>query len=142
MPGEQHLTRVLCQDHCMRPQVFSAICVIFAHGAGEVGYMAGPLATIWDVYQNGALSKAVSPPVWVILIGASGLVVGLATYGYNVTRAMGVQLAKLTPTRGFSAELATSFTIMIASQCVPPIYSSVLCARLGCCINLITDLKK
>ena len=61
----------------MRPQVFSAICVIFAHGAGEVGYMAGPLATIWDVYQNGALSKAVSPPVWVILIGASGLVVGL-----------------------------------------------------------------
>lgn len=126
----------------MRPQVFSAICVIFAHGAGEVGYMAGPLATIWDVYQNGALSKAVSPPVWVILIGASGLVVGLATYGYNVTRAMGVQLAKLTPTRGFSAELATSFTIMIASQCVPPIYSSVLCARLGCCINLITDLKK
>ncbi len=81
--------------------------------------MAGPLATIWDVYQKGELSKSVSPPVWVILIGATGLVVGLATYGYNVTRAMGVQLAKLTPTRGFSAELATSFTIMIAAQCAP-----------------------
>lgn len=102
---------VLCAQ-----QVFSAICVIFAHGAGEVGYMAGPLATIWDVYQKGMLNKSVSPPVWVILIGATGLVVGLATYGYNVTRAMGVQLAKLTPTRGFSAELATSFTIMIAAQ--------------------------
>jgi phosphate/sulfate permease len=35
-------------------QVFSAICVVFAHGAGEVGYMAGPLATIWWV-QWGAL---------------------------------------------------------------------------------------
>jgi sodium-dependent phosphate transporter len=97
-------------------QVFSAICVIFAHGAGEVGYMAGPLAAIWDVYQHGKLNKNVSPPVWIVLIGAAGLVIGLATYGYNVTRAMGVQLAKLTPTRGFAAELATALVIMIAAQ--------------------------
>jgi hypothetical protein len=26
---------------CPNPQVFSAICVVFAHGAGEVGYMTG-----------------------------------------------------------------------------------------------------
>lgn len=78
-------------------QVFSAICVIFAHGAGEVGYMAGPLATVWDVYNNGVLTKTVKPPIWVILIGALGLVTGLATYGYNVTRAMGVKLAKCAP---------------------------------------------
>lgn len=105
-------------------QVFSAICVIFAHGAGEVGYMAGPLATIWDVYQKGQLSRTVKPPVWIILIGALGLVIGLATYGYNVTRAMGVKLAKLTPTRGFAAELATAFVIMIASQYSLPTSSS------------------
>ncbi|KAL2632054.1 hypothetical protein R1flu_016740 [Riccia fluitans] len=105
-------------------QVFSAICVIFAHGAGEVGYMAGPLATIWDVYQRGQLSKVVKPPVWIILIGAIGLVIGLATYGYNVTRAMGVKLAKLTPTRGFAAELATAFVIMIAAQYGLPTSSS------------------
>jgi hypothetical protein len=30
-------------------QVFSAICVIFSHGAGEVGYMTGPLGAIWQV---------------------------------------------------------------------------------------------
>ncbi|BBN09031.1 solute carrier family 20 (sodium-dependent phosphate transporter) [Marchantia polymorpha subsp. ruderalis] len=105
-------------------QVFSAICVIFAHGAGEVGYMAGPLATIWDVYQKGQLSKSVTPPVWIVLIGAIGLVIGLATYGYNVTRSMGVKLAKLTPTRGFAAELATAFVIMIASQYGLPTSSS------------------
>ena len=27
-------------------QVFSACCVTFAHGSGEVGYMAGPLTAI------------------------------------------------------------------------------------------------
>nr|WNH14453.1 phosphate transporter B 1;1 [Pteris cretica] len=105
-------------------QVFSAICVIFAHGAGEVGYMAGPLATVWDVYRNGKLSSKVVPPVWVILIGAFGLVIGLATYGYNVTRAMGVKLAKLSPTRGMCAELATAFVIMIGAQFALPTSSS------------------
>ncbi len=62
-------------------QVFSAICVVFAHGAGEVGYMAGPLATIWYVYTEGAVTKSVKAPVWVVFIGAFGLVIGLATYG-------------------------------------------------------------
>jgi sodium-dependent phosphate transporter len=105
-------------------QVFSAICVIFAHGAGEVGYMVGPLTTIWDVYQKGFLAKKVDPPFWVVIIGASGLVVGLATYGYNVTRTMGVQLAKITPARGFCAELATAGTIMFAAQYGLPTSSS------------------
>jgi sodium-dependent phosphate transporter len=105
-------------------QVFSAICVIFAHGAGEVGYMVGPLTTIWDVYQKGFLAKKVEPPFWVVVIGASGLVVGLATYGYNVTRTMGVQLAKITPARGFCAELATAGTIMFAAQYGLPTSSS------------------
>ncbi|KAJ9532650.1 hypothetical protein QJQ45_010711 [Haematococcus lacustris] len=97
-------------------QVFSAICVVFSHGAGEVGYMAGPLATIWSGYTEGKLTKNVTAPAWVVLIGAIGLVIGLATYGYKVTRAMGVRLAKLSPTRGFCAELATALVIMIASQ--------------------------
>ena len=59
-------------------QVFSAIAVIFAHGAGEVGFMAGPLSAIYDIYQTGNLSKSVSPPIWCILLSAISLVVGLA----------------------------------------------------------------
>jgi sodium-dependent phosphate transporter len=80
-------------------QVFSAICVIFAHGAGEVGQMAGPLAAIYDIYRNGSLSSSLSPAIWCVLVGAFALVVGLATYGYHVTRTTGVMLAKLSPSR-------------------------------------------
>lgn len=36
--------------------------------------------------------------------------------GYNVTRTMGVTMAKLSPSRGFAAELATSLVILVASQ--------------------------
>lgn len=105
-------------------QVFSAICVIFAHGAGEVGYMAGPLGSVWSIVNDGKLDKKLMPPLWIIVIGASGLVVGLATYGYNVTRAMGTKLAKISPSRGFAAELATALIILISSQYGLPTSSS------------------
>jgi solute carrier family 20 (sodium-dependent phosphate transporter) len=98
--------------------------VTFAHGAGEVGYMAGPLAAVWAAYTEGKVSGSVTAPVWCTFIGAFGLVVGLATYGYNVTRAMGVRMAKLTATRGFCAELATAMVIMVCSQYGLPISSS------------------
>ena len=105
-------------------QVFSAICVIFAHGAGEVGYMAGPLGVIWTIVKDGMIVKKLMAPIWVIIIGATGLVVGLATYGYNVSRTMGVEMAKLTATRGFAAELATALVILLASQYGLPTSSS------------------
>eukprot|EP00775_Hariotina_reticulata_P012768 gene12768-12896_t len=105
-------------------QVFSAICVVFAHGAGEVGFMAGPLSAIYDVYQNGHLSKSLQPQIWCVVLGAVSLVVGLATYGYNVTRTMGVSMAKLSPSRGFAAELSTALVILVASQLGLPTSSS------------------
>ena len=105
-------------------QVFSAISVVFAHGAGEVGYMAGPLAAIWDYSQKGVLKKKVEPPIWIILISALGLVFGLALYGQKLTVAMAVKLMKLSPTRGFAAELATATVIMVAAQFGLPTSSS------------------
>jgi len=105
-------------------QIFSATCVMFAHGAGEVGYMAGPLATIYDVYQTGSLSSKVNAPTWVIVISATSLVAGLATYGRNVVKAVGKDMAKITPSRGFAAELATAMVIMVASQYGLPTSSS------------------
>ena len=110
-------------------QVISAICVIFAHGAGEVGYMAGPLAVIFEIVKSPgknvvASGGTVTPEIWQILIGAFGLLVGLGTYGYKVCAAVGTQMAKITPSRGYAAELATSFVIMIAAQFSLPTSSS------------------
>lgn len=78
--------------------------------------MTGPLSAIYDIYMTGMLNTSLVPQIWCLIIGAVSLVVGLATYGYNVTRTMGVQMAKLSPSRGFAAELATSLVILVASQ--------------------------
>ena len=73
-------------------QVFTAIAVIFAHGANEVGYATGPLTTMWDVVNStttarkpAKLSKGVTPPYWIIFICAFGLVSGLVLYGARLT---------------------------------------------------------
>ena len=105
-------------------QIFSATCVMFAHGAGEVGYMAGPLATIYDVYMNGKLQSKLNAPIWTVVISALSLVFGLATYGRNVTKAVGKDLAKITPSRGFCAEISTAMVIMVATQYGLPTSSS------------------
>jgi sodium-dependent phosphate transporter len=102
-------------------QVLSAICVSFAHGANDVANACGPLAGIWATYQAGEFVAETETPVWVLIIGAVGLVIGLATYGYNIIRALGVRMAAMTPSRGFSAELATSLVVSVASAYGMPI---------------------
>ncbi|KAG2495910.1 hypothetical protein HYH03_006147 [Edaphochlamys debaryana] len=96
-------------------QVFSACAVSFAHGANDVANAVGPFSGIWYVYRNWTISSSGDTPVWVLAMGGAGIVVGLATYGYNIMMTLGVGLAKMTPSRGYSAEIATSFAVSLAS---------------------------
>ena len=44
------------------------------------------------------------------------IVIGLATYGYNIMRVLGNRLTMHSPSRGFSMELGASITVVLASQ--------------------------
>ena len=60
-------------------------------------------------------------PTWVLLIGAVGIVIGLATYGYKVMGTVGEKITELTPSRGFTAEFAAAVTIVLASKLGLPV---------------------
>jgi PiT family inorganic phosphate transporter len=60
-------------------------------------------------------------PWWVLGIGAVGIVVGLATYGWRVMQTIGRKITELTPSRGFAAELAAASTVVLASATGLPI---------------------
>lgn len=96
-------------------QVFSSCCVAFAHGANDVANAIGPYAAIYYVYNNFKVSSSAPTPKWMLALGGAGIVIGLWTYGYNVIRSLGGQLCKLTPSRGYCAELATALTVSFAS---------------------------
>ncbi|WP_421682639.1 inorganic phosphate transporter [Stutzerimonas urumqiensis] len=104
--------------------IFTACAMAFAHGSNDVANAVGPLAAIVDVIQSSgaaAIDAQSTVPGWVLLLGAIGIVVGLATYGYKVIATIGKEITELTPSRGFAAELATATTVVGASAIGLPV---------------------
>jgi PiT family inorganic phosphate transporter len=103
--------------------IFTACSMAFAHGSNDVANAVGPLAAIVGVIQSGgeAVGAKAVLPAWVLLLGAVGIVIGLATYGYKVIATIGKQITELTPSRGFAAELATATTVVGASAIGLPV---------------------
>jgi PiT family inorganic phosphate transporter len=102
--------------------VFTACAMAFAHGSNDVANAIGPLAAIVSVVQSGGevAAKSVIPP-WILLIGASGIVIGLAMLGFRVMMTVGRAITELTPSRGFAAQLAAAGTVVFASGTGLPI---------------------
>lgn len=102
--------------------VFTACSMAFAHGSNDVANAVGPLAAIVSTIQSGGVITAKSAmPWWILLVGAVGIVVGLATYGWRVIATVGRKITELTPSRGFAAELGAAGTVVIASGIGLPI---------------------
>jgi PiT family inorganic phosphate transporter len=101
-------------------QVMTACFVAFAHGSNDVANAVGPLAGV-HMALGGELTEQVAVPMWILLVGALGIVIGLATYGYKVMGTVGEKITELTPSRGFTAEFSAAATIMLASKLGLPV---------------------
>ena len=101
--------------------VVTACGMAFAHGSNDVANAIGPLAAVIAVAQSGVVAAKSATPIWVLLLGGVGIVIGLATYGVRVIATVGEKITHLTPSRGFAAELAAATTIVIASGTGIPI---------------------
>ena len=102
--------------------VFTACSMAFAHGSNDVANAVGPLAAVVGTVQSGGVIAAKSAmPWWILMVGAAGIVVGLATYGWRVILTVGRKITELTPSRGFAAELGAAGTVVIASATGLPI---------------------
>lgn len=101
--------------------IITACSMAFAHGSNDVANAIGPLAAVITVAQSGIVGTQSPVPLWVLLLGGIGLVVGLSTFGRHVIATVGERITQLTPSRGFAAELAAATTIVIASGTGMPI---------------------
>lgn len=106
-------------------QVISACFVAFAHGSNDVGNAIAPLAVIYYINQQGKIpSHQLTIPLWILLLGAVGIVAGLAVWGKKVITTIGENIISLEPSSGFCAELATAMTILLASRLGLPVSTS------------------
>ena len=97
-------------------QVITACANSFAHGANDVANSIGTFAAIYGVWDCTCATSKVQVPIWMFVIGGVGIVLGLATYGFKIMRALGVKLVKITNSRGYCAELTSSITVIVASR--------------------------
>jgi PiT family inorganic phosphate transporter len=101
--------------------VITACGMAFAHGSNDVANAIGPVAAIVNIAQSGIVGQDSPVPIWILLMGGAGIVIGLGTFGRHVIATVGARITALTPTRGFSAELAAAFTIVFASGTGMPV---------------------
>uniref|UniRef100_A0A5S6QF02 Phosphate transporter n=1 Tax=Trichuris muris TaxID=70415 RepID=A0A5S6QF02_TRIMR len=120
----------MAQDVFNYLQILSACFLSFSHGSNDTANAVGPLVAIWctmsegranaDMTKSGALE-------YLILFGAGSMIMGLWILGHKVITTIGTKLTEVTSPSGFSMELGTAFTVLVASKLGIPI-STTHCA--------------
>lgn len=106
------------------PLIFAAALLSFAHGANDVANAVGPLAAINDAILQGGVVQKANIPLWVMMIGALGIALGLALFGPKLIRTVGSEITELDQMRAFSIAMAAAITVIIASQLGLPVSST------------------
>lgn len=107
------------------PLIFSAAILSFAHGANDVANAVGPLAAINDaIVHVGSHASKAAIPLWVMLVGALGISVGLALFGPKLIRTVGTGITDINKARAYCIAMSASVTVIIASQLGIPISST------------------
>ncbi|MDJ0740028.1 MAG: inorganic phosphate transporter [Gammaproteobacteria bacterium] len=102
--------------------IFTACAMAFAHGSNDVANGIGPLAAVISIVQSGGeVGQKAALPIWILVLGGAGIVVGLATMGWKVMQTIGTKITELTPTRGYCATLAAATTVVLASKTGLPV---------------------
>ena len=123
--------------------LFTACAMAFAHGSNDVANGIGPLAAVVSIVSSGGeVMQKSELPIWILLLGGGGIVLGLITLGYRVMLTVGRKITEfgcdegsgrdtrlwhrceaqeVTPSRGFCAELAAAATVVIASRTGLPV---------------------
>jgi len=107
------------------PLIFSAALLSFAHGANDVANAVGPLAAIVSVAgEAGVEGGKIALPLWVMVIGAIGISIGLLLFGPKLIRTVGEKITRLNQMRAFCVALAAAITVIAASWLGLPVSST------------------
>ncbi len=106
------------------PLIVAAAFLSFAHGANDVANAVGPLAAIADSLANAGVPSKAPIPLWVMLVGALGISIGLLLYGPKLIRTVGNEITELDESRAFCVAMAAAITVIVASKLGLPVSST------------------
>jgi PiT family inorganic phosphate transporter len=108
------------------PLIFSAALLSFAHGANDVANAVGPLAAVTQAITEvtDMSGNQAGIPLWVMMVGALGISVGLALFGPRLIRTVGSEITELDKMRAYCIAMSAAITVIVASQLGLPVSSS------------------
>jgi len=108
------------------PLIFSAALLSFAHGSNDVANAVGPLAAIVDVVVQSPheIADKAAIPLWVMVVGALGIAIGLMLFGPRLIRTVGSEITELDQMRAYCIAMSATITVIVASQLGLPISST------------------
>lgn len=106
------------------PLIFAAALLSFAHGANDVANAVGPLAAINDAISSGQIAEKAAIPLWIMVIGAMGIAIGLGLYGPKLIRTVGSEITELNQMRAYCIALSSAITVIVATHLGLPVSST------------------
>jgi PiT family inorganic phosphate transporter len=106
------------------PLIFAAALLSFAHGANDVANAVGPLAAINDAISSGQIAQKAAIPLWIMVIGAMGIAIGLGLYGPKLIRTVGSEITELNQMRAYCIALSSAITVIVATHLGLPVSST------------------
>jgi len=106
------------------PLICSAALLSFAHGANDVSNAVGPLYGVVSALRSGVSGEGSGIPLWVMVIGAAGISLGLLLFGPRLIRIVGSEITKLNPMRAFCVALSSAVAVLTASAFAIPVSST------------------
>ncbi|MFV0385918.1 inorganic phosphate transporter [Paracoccus sp. (in: a-proteobacteria)] len=98
------------------PLVAGAAIMAFAHGANDVGNVAGPLSAILS--RTGADGGV---PLPVLMMAGVAIAAGTVLFGRRLVVMVGGGITRLNPVRAFCVSLATGLIVLVASGAGLPV---------------------
>lgn len=104
-------------------QILTAIFGSFAHGGNDVANAVGPLIALWLVFSQGTVANEPDnlSTLLLLLYGGIGIAFGLWVLGRRVIETIGTGLTKITPSTGFTIEIGSACTVLLASKLGMPV---------------------
>jgi PiT family inorganic phosphate transporter len=94
-------------------QIASSSMVALAHGTNDAQKTMG--VVVLTLVAGGYLAPDAGVPAWVKIVCATAIALGTFSGGWRVIKTLGTRVTEIRPPQGFSAETASSTTILASS---------------------------
>ncbi|BAM40228.1 uncharacterized protein TOT_020000489 [Theileria orientalis strain Shintoku] len=105
-------------------QIVGATISIISHSANDTANAVSTFATVYFLYFHGLEHTSKNTPWYVLFCGGIAMALGLALFGYKVIKTVGMNITRVTPSRGYTIDSTAGGIVLVLSHLGIPLSST------------------